>query len=522
MRLLQHLLQESAEHRPDATAIVDAALTISFEKLETQTNRMARLLRDRGLQSLDRVGVMAPKSIETVAAFIAVLKAGGTYVPLDPAGPAPRVSRMIDVAGCRLVLVSPEAEPVLAQSESNLEPVVALGALRLEDMLIEAASFPGEPLDVTTGPNDPAHILFTSGSTGLPKGVIVTHANVKAFIDWANPYFARGPKDRVSGHSPLQFDLSTYDIFGSLAAGAELHLVPPRLNLFPKDLPAFIRDRRLTQWFSAPSVLAYMARFEAVAQGDFPELRELLWCGEVFAVPALRYWMVRLPHVRFTNLYGPTEATIASTFFTLDAVPEDDRQTTPIGKACVGEEVAIVSEQGMVAGQGERGEICIAGVGVTKGYWRDDERTAKAFPPVAPGMRTQGRMYRTGDLGFVDPSGNLRYAGRADTQIKSRGHRIELGEIEVAINSIPEVAEAVILALPVDDFAGTEIVCIYSAVDGQALNDTLLRRELAKLVPRYMLPARYEQRPKLPLNSNGKIDRVQLRAELQAAGVEAR
>ncbi|MEO1018685.1 MAG: amino acid adenylation domain-containing protein, partial [Pseudomonadota bacterium] len=522
LSLLQHLLSAQASARPGAKAIVEDGKSTTFAELEVRSNRLANLLRERGLAPLDRVGVMASKSIDTIEAFIAVLKAGGIYVPLDPAGPATRVGRMIDVAACRMIVHSEEAQAVLSECEETIDRVVDLGTFTQADVAQDAMSLSAAISQAGTQPDDPAHILFTSGSTGLPKGVVITHANVLSFIDWANPYFGRGPEDRVSGHSPLQFDLSTYDIFGSLAAGAELHLVPARLNLFPKDLPNFIRERQLTQWFSAPSVLTYLTRFDAVAQDDFSDLRELLWCGEVFAVPALRYWMERLPHVRFTNLYGPTEATIASTYCTLSTSPKNDRDTTPIGRACGGEEVFPVNQSNAVANPGETGEICIAGPGVTKGYWRDEARTASAFPPVAQGMQSPGRMYRTGDLGYVGEDGDLRFVGRADTQIKSRGHRIELGEIETAANSLGDVAEAAVIAMPVDEFAGTEIACVYSLIDGSQLTANALRRDLSKLIPRYMLPGRYEARKKLPLNSNGKIDRVRLRAELSSTGTDSK
>jgi amino acid adenylation domain-containing protein len=385
----------------------------------------------------------------------------------------------------------------------------------------DATSLPGRVPACRTRPGDAAHMLFTSGSTGLPKGVVVSHANVRAFVDWANAYFRRSERDRASCHSPLQFDLSTYDIFSALAAGSELHLVPPELSVFPAQLPAFIRDRRLTHWFSAPSVLTYLARFEAIAPGDFPDLRELLWCGEVFPVPALRFWMERLPHVRFTNLYGPTETTIASTYYTVPSPPGNETSGIPIGRPCAGEAVAVLDEGEEALPAHGVGEICIGGAGVTLGYWRDAERTERAFPPAHESMGCGGRMYRTGDLGFLDEEGLLHFVGRADTQIKSRGHRIELGEIEAALNSLPTIAQAVVLALPSGDFAGTDIACAYVAKEPGKLPPARLRRQLAPLLPRYMMPSRWRQLDSLPVNANGKIDRPALREGFLEEPVEA-
>src|SRR3989442_334724 len=197
----------------------------------------------------------------------------------------------------------------------------------------EVESAPTGAIDWRNAPSDPAHILFTSGSTGMPKGVVITHANVTCFIEWAVRHFGLGPLDRTSGHAPLHFGLSTFDVFGSLAAGAALHLVPHQLNLLPHKLAEFIRTEELTQWFSVPSVLHLMAKLDVVRPNDFPALKRLLWCGEVFYTPALRYWMRQLPHAAFTNLYGPTEATIASSHYTVPRCPDHDRAEIPIGRA---------------------------------------------------------------------------------------------------------------------------------------------------------------------------------------------
>src|SRR5213078_2537104 len=198
----------------------------------------------------------------------------------------------------------------------------------------DLGSWPDEPPASVNSPRDPAHILFTSGSTGIPKGVVITHENVEHFVTWANSYFGTLPGDRVSGHPPLHFDLSTFDVFGTFASGAQLHLVPPEINLLPNALAEFIRVSELTQWFSVPSLLSYLAKFDVVQFNDFPTLRRLLWCGEVFPTAALRYWMARLPHVTFTNLYGPTETTIASSYYTVPTCPEHDGVAIPIGTPC--------------------------------------------------------------------------------------------------------------------------------------------------------------------------------------------
>jgi acyl-coenzyme A synthetase/AMP-(fatty) acid ligase len=335
---------------------------------------------------------------------------------------------------------------------------------------------------------------------------MVSHANVIAFVTWANRHFGLSPADRVSCHSPLHFDLSTYDLYGGFAAGAEVHLVPSELNLFPHGLIDFIRGHRLTQWFSVPSVLTYLARFDAVTPGDFAHLRRILWCGEVFPTPALKYWMERLPHVTFTNLYGPTETTIASSYYTVPAPPADANADVPIGEACGGEEMLILDSALTPRAPGTVGDIYIGGAGVTLGYWRDPEKTRQAFVAAAEGGE---RLYRTGDLGYRDVDGLVHFLGRADAQIKSRGHRIELGEIEAALNTVGGVRECAVVGVPTGDFHNTAICCAYAADNGSRASE--LRAGLRKLLPDYMLPSRWKAFDSLPKNANGKIDRATLR-----------
>jgi amino acid adenylation domain-containing protein len=520
--LLQHWVTEQAERRPDATALVLDGVRMTYGQLEASSNQLARTLGAAGCKRGDRVCFMLPKSPAAIVSLLGILKADCVYIPIDLSSPAPRVAKMIDSGEPRVILAGSRAAELLdgLLSYAGRRESIAVGwmdadrvdrqhfhpAFSLEDV----QTAPITPLDSRNRSGDPAHILFTSGSTGTPTGVVITHASVIHFVQWATRYFGLGPTDRMSGHAPLHFDLSTFDVFGTFAAGAQLHLVPPELNLLPNALAGFIRASELTQWFSVPSLLAYMAKFDVVKFNDFSCLRRLLWCGEVFPTPALRYWMTRLPHVTFTNLYGPTEATIASSYYTIPQSPEDDRAPIPIGTPCDGEELLVLDEMLRPVPPGEVGQLYIRGGGLSPGYWRDPEKTRAVFLPNPFSSDPADRIYRTGDLATIGDDGLVHFLGRFDSQIKSRGYRIELGEIEVALNALSCLRECAVVAVPTDGFAGTAICCAYVLSPGTSVTPTGLRKNLSKALPGPMLPSRWRAFERLPRNANGKLDRRQL------------
>jgi amino acid adenylation domain-containing protein len=520
--LLQHWVTEQASRRPEAGALVFQGERVTYAALEEASNRLAHLLKDAGCRRGDRVCLLTPKSPAAIVAILGVLKADAVYVPLDPGSPVPRLEQMIAACDNRWILAS---GPVGATLDGlfrapGFAATHAIGWLGVDApppgvaapfSLADLTAYPTTLPPTANGPQDPAHILFTSGSTGVPKGVVITHASVRCFVQWAVSYFGTAPTDRISGHPPLHFDLSTFDMFGTFAAGAELHLVPPELNLLPHKLAELIRSAELTQWFSVPSVLNYMAKFDVVRDGDFPSLRRVLWCGEVFPTPPLMYWMQRLPHVTFTNLYGPTEATIASSYYTVPSCPTSEDAVIPIGQACGGEELLVLDAALGPVPPGEVGELYIRGAGLSPGYWRDPAKTRAAFVPYPGGTDPGDRVYRTGDLAARGADGLVRFLGRADSQIKTRGYRVELGEIEVALHALGTLRECAVVGVPSQDFDGVAICCAYVPLAGADVTPGGLRDALARALPSYMLPSRWLAFDELPKTTNGKIDRRRLK-----------
>jgi amino acid adenylation domain-containing protein len=528
--LLQNLLTSQAQARPDSAALICGRESIGYGELDALTNRVARQLVEAGCEPGDRVGILLPKSIPAIAAMIGSLKAGCIYVPLDTGSPSARLAKIVDACEPKCILASSASATLLDGLFSEPAKTARIGwlgpdspperlgvaftvAFTWDDVLQTLAT----PLACGTKAQDAAHILFTSGSTGVPKGVVITHSNIMSFLEWAARYFRPSPSDRISCHPPLHFDLSTFDIYGTLMAGAELHLVPPEISLLPHKLAEFIRNRRLTQWFSVPSALKYMAQFDVLRAGDFPALERLLWCGEALPAGVLIYFMERLPHVAFTNLYGPTETTIASSFYTVPSCPKDEQAEIPIGRACDGERLLVLDDALRPAPPGEIGALYIQGVGLSPGYWRDPEKTRSVFLDDD----AHGRMYNTGDLARTGEDRLIYLLGRADSQIKSRGYRIELGEIEAALCALGVLRECAVVAIRSEGFEGMTICCAYALPQRVSLEPADLRARLMRLLPTYMLPSQWMHFDALPLNGNGKVDRPRLKQHFLTAAAPA-
>jgi amino acid adenylation domain-containing protein len=519
--LLPHLLDRAADRDPGRDAVRCRGRALTYGQLHAAACGVARALAEAGVRPGDRVAVYLPKRVEMVAAVYGVMMAGACYVPLDPKAPVGRLAAVAaDCAVAGVVTTPGRAGPLL---QALPEGSVRL-ALLVEESPGEVPALPCPAAwygEVTADPaarppaagtieSDLAYILYTSGSTGVPKGVMLSHRNALAFVEWSARAIGTGPEDRFSNHAPLTFDLSVFDLYVAALGGATVVLVPDEHAYFGSALARLVREEGITVWYSVPSALMLLTR--AVREpGLLPSLRAVVFAGEVYPTRHLRELRRVVPGAALWNLYGPTETNVV-TYYPVTDLPEDDDRTIPIGRACENSRVFALKEDGTAADVGEVGELYAQGPTVMKGYWGRPDRTAEVLVPNPLAPHLPDLAYRTGDLVRRRADGDYDFLGRRDHQVKSRGYRIELGDVEAALNAHPSVAEAVAVAVPHPEW-GRAIVAWVVPREGQAVTANQVKRHVAERLPRYMVPVRVDVQPGLPRTLNGKIDRQRVLEE---------
>jgi amino acid adenylation domain-containing protein len=503
-----------AGEAPDRAALEVEGNTLTYGELARRARTIAATLLEHAQDDGPPLtAVLAHRTGTAFAGVLGALARGHGYVPLNPGFPAARIRAMLDRSGCQALIVDAAASAsvsgvvdgldrellLVLPDEENIEPFArkwqphrVIGAREI------GAGEALEPLPVRR--SDPAYLLFTSGSTGAPKGVAVTHANVRAFLDAVAARYGFTREDRFSQTFNLTFDLSVFDMFAAWESGACVCCPTEKSLLNPAD---FIRRSELTVWFSVPSIAMFMRQLRVLKPASFPTLRWSLFCGEALPVEVTGEWSEAAPSSTVENLYGPTEATIACTAYRWNArrsLEESELGIVPIGHP-LGEMSTLVTGGNLrEVRPGGAGELLLSGPQVVQGYWRDEEATARAFVSV------DGRLYyRTGDrVRRPTGEGPLFYLGRLDNQIKVLGHRVELGEVEAAIREETGLDAVVAVGWPRSPAGASGI----AAFLGDTLVDVAaLRERLARRLPSYMVPRELRLLPELPVNANGKWDR---------------
>jgi len=513
-------LEASAERWPDRPAVVDpAGWSLTYAEVNRQSDALAVFLVAQGVQRGDRVGVVMPKGAAAVATLFGIMKAGAAYVPVDFTAPAERGRRILTDCQVRALVVDRGCLDVVpAPGDVDLAAIVVTGTREGDGVRADRAvpfdaivSADRRPLALERQLSDLAYILYTSGSTGMPKGVMLTHENAVSFVDWCSSVFQPDETDRFSSHAPFHFDLSVLDIYVSVKHGATLYLVSEELGKNPRELSRFIAAHALTVWYSTPSILTLLVQFGQLETHDMSSLRLVLFAGEVFPVKHLRAVQQQWPRPVYYNLYGPTETNVCTFARMPSSIPEDRDTPYPIGFACAHCEALVLDADGHDVAPGDEGLLYIAGLSVFGGYWNRPEVNATLF--LERGGR---RWYNTGDVVRWDPADGYLYVGRRDRMVKRRGYRIELGEIERALYLHDRIREAAVVWVP-DTDAGVRIVAFLSCHGGAAPSIIELKAFCAAHLPAYMSPDRFVVRDRLPRTSTDKVDYQTLRGLLATA-----
>jgi amino acid adenylation domain-containing protein len=510
--LIPEFFDQSARLWPHSPAIEEeSAEAASYRDLAELSDRVRDRLRHAGVSRGARVGICLRKSIDAVAAILGALKTGAAYVPVDPGAPAARNAYILNDCSVSAVIIETSFEPGLRAEMAPAEASPAWvivdgvgGGRPLRHGLERLQETDPAPAAETAAvsPDDLAYILYTSGSTGKPKGVMLSHRNAAAFIDWCSEAFEPRADDRFSSHAPLHFDLSILDLYVPLKHGATVVLIGAETGKDPARLAALMAEKRITCWYSTPTILSLLGQYGRLGQHDYSALRSVLFAGEVFPVKHLRRLQAQLPEPRYFNLYGPTETNVCTYYEIPREIPEERSKPFPIGKVCSHLQARVVDEQGQTASEGAEGELCISGPGVMQGYWNLPERTAQAFLVDGAGRR----WYRTGDIVTQEADGNLVYIGRRDRMVKKRGYRVELGEIEAGLYRHPAVKEAAAVAFS-DDESGVRILAVLSCKEPASRPTIIeLKRFCADHLPAYMVPDQFVFWESLPKTSTDKID----------------
>ncbi|MCF8236747.1 MAG: amino acid adenylation domain-containing protein [Saprospiraceae bacterium] len=500
--LIEHAL---TKHAAQIALVEESGDQLSYQDLDVSSAGVAHHLQDNGVGQGQCVAICIPKSSVSVACLLGALRSNVAYIPLDPDAPASRNGYIVRDATASMVLTTRDFANVLLPHIGSCqvlditvlsEPCKLLVRPQVEDKVVSI-------------PDDLAYILYTSGSTGQPKGVMITHRNATCFVRWGIDLFQLRSSDVLSSIAPFHFDLSVFDLYAGLGSGAKILLIRPESVKNPMILAEFIDQFAITIWYATPTTLKMMLRFGRMNRYHHSSLRHILFAGEVFPLAPLNDLRSRWSHAAFHNLYGPTETNVCTYFSLPREIDPTQEKPFPIGASCpyaqcfIDDGTSICPpEPGMV------GELLIAGDSVMAGYLNQPERNAKALL-----VHDHNRCYRTGDIVQYDQGGQLHYISRKDRMVKRHGNRIELGEIEAALHEHPEITEAgVFHTIAGADHSEIRIVACYATVDpDQQLAVSKLQTFLQQYVPSYMLPDKFVYLATMPKTSTHKVDYTALK-----------
>ena len=492
------LFEQTVSNYPSKIAFQDAKKSITFQQLQQEAKAVGSAICKLSRPN-QPIAAYMEKGVNSISAFLGCVYAGCFYTPIDKDMPIERVRMILGCLKPEVIICDKETEGQAQQISNNIL------LLQYEELLTNAVNDEVlETIRMRMKTTDILYVLFTSGSTGVPKGVTISHAAVLDFIEWICGRYNLDEHTTLCNQAPFYFDASVPDIYISLKTGATVLIPPKSYYMFPQKILQFIDEHKVNTLIWVPSALCNVVNCHAfdVCVPDSVEL--VIFCGEVMPCKHLNVWRQYVANASYVNMYGPTEATYACMYY--DIVGRfSDNDCLPLGKPCENSEILLITDDNRQADAGEIGEICVLGQCLSQGYYNAWERTKEVFVQNPLNSYWMETMYRTGDLAYINEDGDMIFAGRKDFQIKRLGYRIELGEIEAAILSKQKVKSACCLF----NKSTSEIIAVYTG----EITERDLGTYLRQMLPQYMLPNQYAHLDTMPMSLNGKIDRVQLSKE---------
>lgn len=481
---------------PDKCAYTDDMLSYSFSNVKRIAKSIGTFLAKK-IDMHNPVVVYMEKKAYNIPTFFGVIYAGGFYVPIDSQMPNERIKLIFQDLKPSMIICDDFTEenakanfnniPIYNYFEAFSEPI--------EDAILDKIRIKMKSTDLL-------YVLFTSGSTGVPKGVTISHLAVIDFVEWISTKYNMNENTKLCNQAPFYFDASVPDIYIPLKTGATLYIPPKSYYTFPKKIMNYLNEHDINTLIWVPSALCNVVNCKAFEVTVPKNIELVIFCGEVMPCKHLNVWRKYIPDAMYVNMYGPTEATYACMYYNINR-DYSDEEKLPLGKACENSTILLLDENDKIVKTGEIGEICILGQCLSSGYYNAWEKTKESFVQCPVNSRWMENMYRTGDLAYIDEKGEYIFAGRKDFQIKRLGHRIELGEIENTILAIPEVYNACC----VYNQSSNDIYAMYVG----NINVDEINKIIKRKLPSYMIPTKYERLKEMPMNINGKIDRVLLK-----------
>jgi len=522
---IHHDFIAAAKRYRDNIAVWADDEIITYHDLHQRSNAFAQWLLHNQLAPRKRIAIILPKCIDTVVALLGTLKAGNTYVPLGASWPENRLASIVEVGDFALLIDNSTLAPCLEPGDPPTTTALAtsVSTLGIRSLLWQETTLSAneqcQPFETLAevSPDDLAYILYTSGSTGVPKGVCVSHAAARAFPHWAREELSINSDDRIASIAPFTFDLSTFDLFTTLASGATLYLVPERHKMLPSQLSLFFQQHGITRLYAVPSTLVLLTLRGQLPDRNLNALKTVLFAGEVFLPPAYRAFKALLPaHVSYYNLYGPTETNVC-TYYKMPVIDDETDASIPIGLPLPGTRLFTLMSEDDGENEHYHGELCVAGPTVMSGYWGEPENTStrQRHHWVAIPDEIYSRAYCTGDMVSQRADGNWLYHGRRDKMVKIWGYRIELGDVETCLLKHAAIEQAAVIKYVKPGQLGEMLVAFVVAGISDEKEPKALIAHCKQHLPHYMVPQKICWLDEMPFNHSGKIDRLQLEQSLE-------